>query len=659
MYREGVSLYELNLDRINDGTKSVEILVGMDQIWNEYVQHVTIICNVFLFLDRVFVLTRPELSSLWSFNMQLFRAHVMSEEVCTALIPALLQTIERDRRSEMSEVGKLLASFFRMFADLKLMDECVNSAVAESTTEFFRNKADEKLAELSMAAYLEDARHQIDNEAQRYQNYELDSLFASELIRRVQNALIVSRLDEILNRGLADLIKEESIGIMNLLYRLAEETNCLDCLRTHWLAYIKTTGSSMISESGRDETLIGEVIDLKDRLDRILNQSFASSTVFGDAIKEAFESVLNSRQNRPVELIAKYTDYQLRGGMEKATEAELNMTLDKIITMFRYVQGKDVFEVFFKKDLARRLLLGRSVSVEAEKSFVARLKQECGSSFTSRLESMFKDMEISKDTMHSYQHSPIFDKTVKPGKADFTATVVTSGLWPYPPLLSVNLPEPMSKEHERFEEFYKSQHKGRVLSWHQGLGNCVIKANFPLGTKELQVSVPQALVLTLFNKGRDELTYIEIRNECGLDDANLVRTLQSLSCGKIVVLNKIPNGRDVSVGDSFSFNTEFTSKNQRIRINGSSSRDLPEEATNLNVAIGEPPSDRHYLVDASIVRILKQRKRLHRQELIDTVSNQLKYTLPLADFNKRAPSLIEREFIAQDPEDLDVYTYVA
>lgn len=46
--------------------------------------------------------------------------------------------------------------------------------------------------------------------------------------------------------------------------------------------------------------------------------------------------------------------------------------------MFSYknfiVAGKDVFEAFYKKDLAKRLLVGKSASVDAEKSMLSKLK---------------------------------------------------------------------------------------------------------------------------------------------------------------------------------------------------------------------------------------------------------------------------------------------
>lgn len=43
--------------------------------------------------------------------------------------------------------------------------------------------------------------------------------------------------------------------------------------------------------------------------------------------------------------------------------------------MSGFFLGKDVFEAFYKKDLAKRLLLGKSASVDSEKSMLSKLKQ--------------------------------------------------------------------------------------------------------------------------------------------------------------------------------------------------------------------------------------------------------------------------------------------
>ena len=72
-------------------------------------------------------------------------------------------------------------------------------------------------------------------------------------------------------------------------------------------------------------------------------------------------------------------------------------------------------QAFYKKDLSKRLLLDKSASVDAEKSVIAKLKAECGSGFTSKLEGMFKDVELSRDVMTSFRLSPQVTLTPAPG----------------------------------------------------------------------------------------------------------------------------------------------------------------------------------------------------------------------------------------------------
>ena len=79
--------------------------------------------------------------------------------------------------------------------------------------------------------------------------------------------------------------------------------------------------------------------------------------------------------------------------------------VDLMILSNACVQGKDVFEAFYKKDLAKRLLLGRSASTDAEKNMITKLKTECGSQFTNKLEGMFKDVDLSRELMMSFRES--------------------------------------------------------------------------------------------------------------------------------------------------------------------------------------------------------------------------------------------------------------
>lgn len=256
---------------------------------------------------------------------------------------------------------------------------------------------------------------------------------------------------------------------------------------------------------------------------------------------------------------------KLRAGNKEATEEELEQILDKIMVLFRFIHGKDVFEAFYKKDLAKRLLVGKSASVDAEKSMLSKLKQECGGGFTSKLEGMFKDMELSKDINIAFrQHMSNLDKELS--IIDLTVNILTMGYWPTYPLLEVNMPAQLVELQTVFNKFYLAKHSGRKLQWQPTLGHCVLKARFDQGPKDLQVSLFQALVLLLFNDN-NMLGYDEIKAACNIEDGELKRTLQSLACGKARVITKHPKGKEILDADKFQFNNEFSNKLFRIKIN--------------------------------------------------------------------------------------------
>ena len=64
-------------------------------------------------------------------------------------------------------------------------------------------------------------------------------------------------------------------------------------------------------------------------------------------------------------------------GLRIASDRQLPRSIGQLLFVYNILfdLGKDVFEAFYKKDLAKRLLLGRSASVDAEKSMLSKLKQ--------------------------------------------------------------------------------------------------------------------------------------------------------------------------------------------------------------------------------------------------------------------------------------------
>ena len=60
------------------------------------------------------------------------------------------------------------------------------------------------------------------------------------------------------------------------------------------------------------------------------------------------------------------------------------------MVVFKYIADKDVFQKFYSKMLAKRLVQHMSASDDAEASMISKLKQACGFEYTSKLQRMFQ-----------------------------------------------------------------------------------------------------------------------------------------------------------------------------------------------------------------------------------------------------------------------------
>lgn len=93
------------------------------------------------------------------------------------------------------------------------------------------------------------------------------------------------------------------------------------------------------------------------------------------AITDAFATGFKARRSKPAEMIAKYVDKAMRKGQGKASDAEFQGLLDKVLALYRFTDDKDVFRTFYHRSLARRLLLEKSASDDFERAVLKKLKE--------------------------------------------------------------------------------------------------------------------------------------------------------------------------------------------------------------------------------------------------------------------------------------------
>ena len=175
------------------------------------------------------------------------------------------------------------------------------------------------------------------------------------------------------------------------------------------------------------------------------------------------------------------------------------------------------------------------------------------------------------------------------------------------------------------------------------------------------------VVLLLFNDlpEGEWISFEEIQAQTNIPQPDLINVLTSLSVIKACkVLVKEPQTKAAAKpGDQFTFNSEFVSKAIKIKVpavNAANKVETDEERRDTDQKNLET---RKYIIDAAIVRIMKQRKELgHSQlvsEVIGVLSNKFKPEVPL--IKSRIENLLAREYLerAETPDGNPGYRYLA
>jgi len=358
------------------------------------------------------------------------------------------------------------------------------------------------------------------------------------------------------------------------------------------------------------------------------------------------------------------------GHANKMSENEVLGKLDNVITIFKYLSDKDVFEDFYKQHLAQRLLQTKSHSDHFEKAMIARLKSECGHQYTSKLEGMFTDINKSREIMEQWQtiYGSNNDDEKMENAVHLNAKVLTNGYWPSPSKKGCILPSNLQILCSKFRSFYCDQHSGRKLIFDTSRGSAELRVEFDAAPKDLVVHTYQMCVLLLFNDN-DTLTWKQIIQKLKIDKSEIQeweRHILALAHPKVKVLHKRPNKKVLLLEDTFTFNRKY--KNQRVRVNIGILDNSANRKNKLLLNQKEKPAvpqqvmeSRKNRVEAAIVRIMKARKKLRHQQLIVEVVHQLQARFnPDPQFIKqRIAALIEREYLERDADDRRLYHYLA
>ncbi|KAJ4746042.1 Cullin family protein [Rhynchospora pubera] len=654
---------------LRDMGKAIESAQGsfLDELnrkWSDHTKSMQMIRDVLMYMDRTYIPTNHK-TPVYELGLNLWRDHIIhSAKIQTRLVDMLLEQIHRERMGEVINRG-LMRSVTKMLTELgsSVYQEVFEKSFLDVSASFYSGESQQYIEVYNCSNYLRMAEKRINEEVERVSHY-LDSKTEPKITAVVEKELVethMHRLVHMENSGLIPMLVGNMYEDLNCMYNLFKRVpSGLNLIKDVMASHLKETGKQLVTDPDRLKDpvdFIQRLLDMREKYNEIITKSFHNDKAFQNALNASFEYFININ-NRSPEFISLFVDDALRKGVKGASDDDVDQVLDRVLVLFRYLQEKDVFEKYYKQHLAKRLLSAKSVSEEAERGMILKLKTECGYQFTSKLEGMFNDIKTSQDTMLGFYNSPYGnDMADMPA---ITVQILTTGSWPTQNINTCILPAEIVIVCEKFKAYYLGTHNGRRLTWQTNMGHADLKATFGKGQKhELNVSTYQMCVLMLFNSA-DRLTYREIEQATDIPGPDLKRCLQSLACvrGKNV-LRKEPMSRDISEDDAFLFNDKFTSKLVKVKIGTVvAQKETEPEKMETRQRVEE---DRKPQIEAAIVRVMKSRRVLDHNSIVTEVTNQLQARFlpnPVV-IKKRIESLIEREFLERDKADRRLYRYMA
>lgn len=647
--------------------KSIETAQGclfleeLNRKWGDHNKALQMIRDILMYMDRTFVPLNHKIP-VHELGLNLWRDNVIhSSKIQPRLLATLLELIQDERTGEVINRG-LMRNITKMLMDLgsSVYQQEFETPFLEVSADFLRVESQQFIECCDCGEYLSRAEKRLNEEIERVAHY-LDPKSEVKLTDVVEREMITNHMQRLVHTaGLVDMLindKYEDLSRMYSLFRRVPDG--LSTIKGVMTSHLRETGKQLVIDPERLKDpvdFVQRLLDQKDKYDKIINASFNNDKSFQNALNSSFEYFVNLN-NRSPEFISLFVDDKLRKGLKGVSEEDVEIVLDKVMVLFRYLQEKDIFEKYYKQHLAKRLLSGKTVSDDAERSLIVKLKTECGYQFTSKLEGMFTDLKTSEDTMQDF--NAIQASEIGDGPA-LVVQVLTTGSWPTQPSPACNLPAEILGICERFKSYYLGTHTGRRLTWQTNMGSADIKATFGKGQKhELNVSTYQMCILMLFNSS-DQLSYKEIEQATGIPASDLRRCLQSLACVKGKnVLRKEPMSKDIAEDDAFFFNDKFTSKFVKVKIGTvAAQKESEPEKQETRQRVEE---DRKPQIEAAIVRIMKSRRVLDHNNIVAEVTKQLQARFlpnPIV-IKKRIESLIEREFLERDKADRKLYRYLA
>ncbi|XP_076183973.1 cullin 2 [Ptiloglossa arizonensis] len=669
------------------------LLQAYYRAWCEYSQGINYLHRLYLYLNQQHIkkqkLSEAELiygtSSVMSANYQeqmeigelgldIWKKRMIIP-LKKQLVSQLLDCIHADRvgKAQLANtevIWGVIQSFvrveeYKLVGQLDMYQTIFEAPFLEASGEFYMRHAFTLREQSDITHYMEKVTSQLIQEKLRALKF-LHTSSVAKVRQCCEEKMIASHMTW-LHAEAENMIENECKRDLSLLYPLLRPlpvglTPLVQKLTEHITQQgLKAIGN--IQGENVHTQFVEGMLNVHQKYSELIKDVFTADLAFMAALDKACSAVVNHRlvprqPARAPELLAKYCDSLLRKSAKATSEVEVEEKLSRCIIVFKYVDDKDVFQKFYSRMLAKRLIHQHSQSMDAEESMIDRLKQTCGYEFTSKLHRMFTDISVSKDLTAKFAVSLRKGDRENQLGIGISMYVLQAGAWPLTLTSSprsFHIPQQLEKSIQAFETFYHAQFSGRKLTWLHLLCQGELKLNYLKKPYLIVVQTYQMALLFLFEQ-YNSIQCREAATLLHLSHDQLVKHAASLVDCNILMKSTLELEEDTLL----TLNFDYSNKRTKFRITVASQRDGPHESHDIVATHRSVDEDRKLYLQAAIVRIMKSRRLLRHNRLIQEVLSQSKVTFApsVGMIKKCIEALIDKQYIERTPNNADEYSYI-
>ncbi|KAL3231095.1 Uncharacterized protein RNJ44_00734 [Nakaseomyces bracarensis] len=658
------------------------LLTKLCEVWKQQSAIFKTISDLTIYMDKVY--SKPNrVLEIHEMGLQLFKKHILMK-LQDPIINGLVRDINESRKQEEVDetktyMWKTLVSMMETIVDTKdtFYLNYFEPKFLHETEMFYSSSFDP-----SSSTALE-CLSRI-RELQKFENELAEEYLNSDTIVKINNILEQVLYNNKLNQHIPELIgisfKENNINLLQQIYSVSLSDdyryNIVRSIKEYILNYCNDTEpkeqpkkriqfasqwTSRVLEIYKtyhkflSDINFGSIVVPNEKVAAETETKAYNSSVI---VNETLTSYLNQSGRRSSEFITIYLDACLKLSAEKQNFKQVKSDLEAAVKIFKLLQEKDIFSVYYQQQLSKRLLQQKS-SLDLERWLITQIKNEMGSLFTSKLEGMLRDVSASTELYKTFQKS----NKENISEFMFKPQILTPTSWPFqnPDKIDPNfkLPAALQEVQDQFQSFYGKKYNQRVLKWSHHLSSIEVGHQFAKSYHEIHLPIYAASIFFLF-KDHDNLSRNMIQDMTGLPDKELDRILLSMTTApRSRILLKNPSSKTISETDVFSINDEFTAPVLKVKlqmITGVVTAGKPERTKFMDTVDRE----RMEVINAAIVRVMKRERRLAIGELQEAIAVEVatRFTLTIAAFKNSIETLIEKDYIQRDVDDQDTLHYI-